>query len=423
MTIQNPKKRVLMLVENNGFPSDSRVRAEAFSLVEAGVEVSVIAPGKKGRPRYENVNGVHTYRFRQPAPGDSLMGYVWEYGWSMFASFWLTIWVFFRRGFNVIHAHNPPDMYVFIAMCYRIFGVRFVFDHHDLSPEMYYARFPDGGNKLLYNILVIFEKLSSKWATHIISTNESYKKMVMERSAIPGDRITVVRNGPNLSLVKPVPPDPELRNRASTILGYVGVMGQQDGVDYFIRAMQILINELGHTDVLAIIIGRGEAVPDLKKLTAELGLEKHVEFAGRASDEDLLKILSTADICVDPDPYNPFNDRSTMIKMMEYMALAKPIVAFDLTEHRATAQDAALYATGNDEREFAANIAKLIADPELRQSMGDFGLQRMRSKLAWHHQEQNLLDVYEKLGFRLVRREKPTETDTVTEPPQVSVSL
>jgi glycosyltransferase involved in cell wall biosynthesis len=403
------KCRVLMLLENNPYPGDLRVRREANSLVDAGFQVTVISPGKRALPRYENVNGVHVYRFLAPPSGNGKLGYVWEYGWSLFSSFYLTWWVFFRRGFDVIHAHNPPDLFVLIAICYRMFGKKFVFDHHDLSPEMYQARFRSDKKGWVFKALVFFEKWSCRFANQIIATNESYKKVEVERANISPEKVTIVRNGPDLRRVQPAAPDPQLRQKASTILGFVGVMGPQDGVDYFLRALDYLIRELGRTDVFAVIIGKGDAVPSLKKLTAELGLENYLWFTGRIPDEDMLRYLSTADICIDPDPYDPFNDRSTMIKMMDYMAIGKPIVAFDLTEHRASADDAALYSRHNDEQDFAKNIATLIDNPELREKMGAIGRRRMEEQLAWHHQEKNLLKVYAKLGFeteRTIERDK-----------------
>ena len=406
-----------MLLENNPYPNDLRVRREANSLVQAGFQVTVISPGQRKLSRYENIDGVHVYRFLAPPSGDGLVGYLWEYGWSLFSCFYLSIWVFFRRGFDVIHAHNPPDLFVLIAICFRIFGKKFVFDHHDLSPEMYHSRFRKGGKNIVYKALVFFEKLSCRFADQIIATNESYKTVEIERSGISAEKVTIVRNGPDLKRVKPVAPDPELRKKASTILGFVGVMGQQDGVDYFIRAFDYLINELGRTDVYAVIIGKGDAVPSLKKLTAELGLEDRIWFTGRVSDDDMMKYLSTADICVDPDPYDPFNDRSTMIKMMDYMAVGKPIVAFDLTEHRASAEEAALYSKHNDEQDFAHNIVRLIDDPDLRDKMGAFGLQRMHEKLAWHHQEKNLLQVYANMGYHAaIKTMAPATTQKPSEP-------
>jgi glycosyltransferase involved in cell wall biosynthesis len=246
-------------------------------------------------------------------------------------------------------------------------------------------------------------------AHQVIATNESYRKVEIERSGIPPSKVTIVRNGPDLNRVKPVPPDSDLRKKAATILGFVGVMGQQDGVDYFLKAIHYLVTELGRTDVFAVIMGKGDAVASLEKMTTKLELDDRVWFTGRVSDEDMLRYLSTADICIDPDPYDPFNDRSTMIKMMDYMAVAKPIVAFDLTEHRASANDAALYATHNDVQDFANKIATLIDNPPLREQMGSFGLQRMQQQLAWHHQEKNLLQVYSNLGYPAERKPEKIE--------------
>jgi len=391
-------KRVLMLLENNPYPEDMRVRREAISLTAAGYDVTVICPAPKGRPWYETIDGVRAYRFRAPASGDGFLGYLWEYGYSLAATFFLSLLVCFRHGFDIIHAHNPPDLFVLIAMFYRITGKRFVFDHHDLSPEMYQARFRSGGNQFVFRVLVSFEKLTCWMADHVISTNESYKTVVMERGNVPEDRITIVRNGPNLNRVKQVDPDEKLRQKAGTIIGYVGVMGFQDGIDYLLRALHHLIHELDQTDFYCVLVGKGDARDSLIELAAELKLDDHVWFTGRVPDDDLLRFLSTADICVVPDPSNPFNDRSTMIKMMEYMALSKPIVAFDLPEHQVSAADAALYAQPNDELDFARQLALLMADADRRREMGRLGRQRVETELAWSQQEQCLLDAYQRLA-------------------------
>ena len=398
-----------MLLENNSYPADQRVRREANSLVGAGFQVTVISPNRRGSPYHENVNGVHVYRFPRPPVGDSFVGYLLEYGWSLFCSFWLTMWVFLRRGFDVIHAHNPPDLFVLIAICYRVFGKQFVFDHHDLAPEMYNARFRNGGKRIVFRVLVFFEKLSCRWAHQIIATNESYKKLEIDRANVSPEKITIVRNGPDLNQMKPVAIDPELRKKASILLGFVGEIGQQDGVDYFIRALDYLVKVLGRTDVYAVIMGYGSALPGVQKLTTELGLDDYVLFTGKVPYVELPRYLSTVDICIDPNPFDPYNDRSTMIKMMDYMAVGKPIVAFDLTEHRASAKDAALYSLHNDEQDFANNIVKLMDDSDLRETMGACGRMRMEEQLAWHYQEVNLLRVYSNLGFEAKRKTKSAE--------------
>lgn len=387
-------KRVLMLLENNAYPRDPRVRREATTLAHNGYQVTVISPNKGGQPSYELVNGVHVYRYPAALAAQGFLGYLWEYGYAMVASSILSLRVAFRQGFDIIHAHNPPDTFVFIAAFYKLFGKRFIFDHHDLAPEMYYARFQGEGNRFVYRVLVMLEQLSCRLADQVIATNESYKAIEMDRGNVPEDRITIVRNGPDLTRLKLVDPDPTLRQRAKTIIGYVGVMGYQDGLDYLLRAIKHLVTKLGRTDIYCVLIGTGDAWDELQRLSRELELDEYVWFTGNISDADLLRYLSTTDICVDPDPSNAFNDRCTMIKMMEYMALGKPIVAFDLPEHRVTAQDAALYVKDNSELEFAHALARLMDDPEQRTRMGEFGRQRVEQCLTWERSAEALLEAY-----------------------------
>lgn len=389
--------RILMLLENNPYPQDTRVRRESRSLMAAGYHVSVICPKAPGQPRRNILDGVRVYRFPAPLPANGFLGYLWEYGYSMVATFVLSLLVFLREGFDVVHAHCPPDTFVFIATFYKLLGKRFVYDHHDLAPEMYYARFGGSGNKLVYHTLVLLEKLSCRFADHVIATNQSYKAVQMQRGRVPEERITIVRNGPDLNRLRPVEPDPDLRQKGKTIIGYVGTMGFQDGVDCLLRALQHLVYDLGRTDFFCVIIGKGDAWASLKILSRQLGLDEYIWFTGYVSDADLLRYLSTADICVDPDPSNPFNDRSTMIKIMEYMALGKPIVAFDLPEHRVTAQDAAVYARPNAEFDFAQQIALLMDDPEQRRKIGQKGRERVETELDWSYQEKHLLEVYQGL--------------------------
>ena len=387
-----------MLLENNSYPEDPRVRREARALAAAGYQVTVICPSNGNQPWHETLEGVRVYRFPPPPPANTFLGYLWEYGYSMAATFFISLLLFLRHGFDVIHAHNPPDTFVLIAAFYKVMGKRFVFDHHDLSPEMYCARFDNKGNRLVYHALAFFEKLSCRLADRVIATNESYKRMEMDRGRVPEERITIVRNGPDLNRVRLVAPDQQLRKKGKTIIGYMGVMGFQDGVDYLLRTLHHLVYELGRTDFYCVLIGKGDAWNYLRRLAKELAIEPYVWFTGRVSDDDLMLYLSTADICVDPDPSNPFNDRSTMVKMMEYMALAKPIVAFDLPEHRFTAQEAALYVKPNDELEFARVLAQLMDDPAQRQAMGLLGRQRVESAIAWQYSIPKLLEVYLELS-------------------------
>jgi glycosyltransferase involved in cell wall biosynthesis len=261
----------------------------------------------------------------------------------------------------------------------------------------YYARFRNGANRYIYQLLIVLEKLSCKLADHVIATNESYKLIEMERGGVPEDRITIVRNGPDMEMLLYADQDHDLRTRANCILGYVGAMGPQDGVDYLLRALRHLIFEMDMRDVYCVIIGQGKALPGLKELARELSIEENVWFTGWIPNEDKLRYLATTDICLDPDPSNPFNDRCTMIKMMEYMALGKPIVAFDLPEHRVTAKGAALYARPNDELDFARYITLLVNDPTRCEKMGEFGRKRIETKLAWPFQAEKLIEAYSSL--------------------------
>jgi glycosyltransferase involved in cell wall biosynthesis len=389
------KNRILMLLENLPFPQDLRVRREAYALTSAGYRVTVICPSAKGQPSREIINGVTIYRYPTPPPAHGLLTYLWEYAYSMMASFWLSLIVFLRGGFDAIHAHNPPDTFVFIAMFYKLFGKRFVYDHHDLSPEMYVARFRGGGSPLVHRALVLFEKLSCRFADHVIVTNNSYKKVAMDRARVLEERITIVRNGVELSrTMVPVEPDQELRQIGKTIIGYVGVLGVQDGVDYLLRALNYLLRGLGRNDFYCVIVGFGDALEDLRNLAQELALQDHVRFTGPIFAEKLRHLLAAADICVDSSPANPYTDRSTMFKIMEYMSLGKPIVAFDLPEHRFTARGAAVYVTPNDEREFARSLAQLMDDPERRIALGTTGSGRIKTQLAWEYSIPNLLSAY-----------------------------
>jgi glycosyltransferase involved in cell wall biosynthesis len=390
--------KVLMLLENNPYQIDIRVKHEARTLVKAGYRVSVISPRPPDGKLYEVMDGVNLYQFPAPPDGKGFLSYIWEYGYSMIVTFFISLFVFLRERFDIVHAHNPPDTFFFIAAFYKLLGKRYVYDHHDLAPEMYYARFRNGGNKLIFQMLVYMEKLSCRLANHVIATNESYMTMEMERGRVPAERITIVRNGPDLERVQPIELDNALRQKADTILGYVGRLGPQDGVDYLLRALHHLIYDLNNRAVFCVVVGKGDMLAELKALAKELQIEEYVWFTDWIPDEDLIRYLSTVDICVDPDPSNSFNDRSTMIKMMEYMALGKPIVAFDLPEHRVTAQDAAVYARPNDELDYARQIAELMDDPERRSRMGQMGRERIETELSWQYQEKHLLAAYEVLN-------------------------
>jgi glycosyltransferase involved in cell wall biosynthesis len=402
--------KVLMLLENR-FPIDPRVRNEVYTLAEAGYKVSIIALRDEDEKNKEEVNGVTVYRvpivnlFKKSGSSTSqiqimlnrlksAIGYLFEYFYFTSACFLLSLYIAIREGFDVVHVHNPPNTLFLVGLYYRLFGKKFVFDHHDLEPELYLSRY-DIKENFVYKMLLLQEKLCLRFANMVIATNESYKEIDIERAKIEPEKVFVVRNGPVLESMRLMPPDEELKRMGKSILVYIGVMGPQDGVDYLLRSLRNLVYNLGRADFYCIIIGQGDAVKNLKILTHELKIEDFVRFTGRIPRGDLLRYLSTADICVDPNPSSPLNDVSTWIKVMEYMALGKPIVSFDLKETRYTAQKAAIYVTPNNEREFAEAIVRLMNDPAERTRRGEFGRKRIVNELDWNHVSKNLLFAYD----------------------------
>jgi glycosyltransferase involved in cell wall biosynthesis len=402
-----------MLVENC-FPADTRVRNEAYTLAENRFRVTVVALRGANERLREVVNGVTVYRIprltlfnklpdttrsRMAATLNKLrvvFGYVVEYTYFTGACLLLSFYIAAREGFDVIHAHNPPDTLVVVGAVHRIFGKRFVFDHHDLSPELYRSRYnvPDG---LVTRGLALFEKLSLKLSDVAIATNESYRAIDIERSAIDAAKVFVVRNGPDLKRVRLIEGDPALRRRGGTILGYVGAMNPQDGVDLLLKALSYLAHELKRSDFFCVLIGDGDSKEELGRQAVRLGVADHVLFTGFVSDEELVRYLSTSDICLDPNPSSPLNDVSTWIKVMEYMALGKPVVSFDLRETRTSAGDAAIYVPPNDEALFAKAIARLMDDPVRRSGMGQIGRMRVQKELSWNITSRNLLKAYDRL--------------------------
>ncbi|ETW98436.1 MAG: hypothetical protein ETSY1_18800 [Candidatus Entotheonella factor] len=395
-----------MLLENCGYPEDIRVLLEARSLTEAGYRVAVICPREARQAWYDVLDGVAVYRYPAPPEATSFWGYLWEYGYALTASFAISLGVWLRHGFDIVHAHNPPDLFWLIAAFYKLLpgGVRFVFDHHDLAPEMYTVRFEHGGNRWAHRVLYGLERLSHRLADHVIVVNESYKRIAMTRGRVPESRLTVVRNGPDVALLNAARSEalPVVVEAAEgrTILAYVGVMGYQDGLDYLLRALHHLVHDLGRSDFACVLIGQGDAYADLQATTSALALEDYVIFTGWVDYDQVGSYLQAADICVAPEPSNPYTDLSTTIKMMEYMALGKPIVAFELPEHQWTAREAALYARPNDELEFARHLAALMDDPERRQQMGAYGRNRIETELAWPYQAKHLIEAYAALTAR-----------------------
>jgi glycosyltransferase involved in cell wall biosynthesis len=390
------RRRVLILVENLPSPFDRRVWQEANALRDAGYDVSIVCPTGKGcEKKYEVIDDIHIWRYDLPKEGAGALGYLVEYSAALLFTFILTFKVLFKRGFDVIHACNPPDLLFLIAGFFKLFGKKFVFDHHDANPELYEAKF--GRRDLLWKTMVWLEKLTFRTADISIATNHSYRRIAIERGGMAPDRVFVVRSGPSLERLKRQPPVEALKRGRKYLVGYVGVMGKQEGIDYLLRAAAHLVHDLKRTDVQFGLVGGGTSLEEMKALARELGVSEHVTFTGRLSDQALLAMLNTADVCVNPDVANEMNDISTMNKVMEYMALGKPIVQFDLAEGRFSAQQASLYARRNDPADLAAKIAELLDDPARRAAMGAFGRRRVENELEWRYEAPKLLAAYEAL--------------------------
>ena len=391
------KRRVLIIVQNLPVPFDRRVWLECQALVSAGYRVAVVCPKGSGDPGYQVIDTVELYKYRPYAPGGSNLSFAAEYVYSFLATTWMALKARRSGRFAVIQACNPPDIFWPLAMAFRALeGTRFVFDHHDLCPELYESRFPEGP-KLPYKGLRALERRTHRAADHVISTNDSYRKIAMARSGKRAADVTVVRTGPDPQRLRRGQAYPDLRRGRRFLAAYIGVMGPQDGVDIIVRAASILVHELGREDIAFTLIGSGDCYRDLVALRDELGLAGHVEFTGRAPDELVSRILSTADVGLSPDPKNPLNDVSTMNKTMEYMAFELPVVAFDLRETRLSAGDAALYVKPNDVHDYAAAIAAFMDDEPQRARLGKLGRARVEQELAWSHQERAYLGVYERL--------------------------
>jgi len=389
------KKTVLIIVENMPLPLDFRVWKEARSLREAGYKVITLSPKGRGyKKAHELLDGVHIYRYPAPKERHGQWGYVWEYISALCWQFVYSWWIYFRHKFHVIQGCNPPDDIVFIALPFKLFGVKYIFDHHDVNPELYLAKY--NKRDALYNVQLWLERMTFRWSDVVISTNSSYQEIAMTRGGKHKDDVFVVRNGVDPKTFRAVPANPSLKNGKRYLVGYVGNMSTQEGLDILIDVV-LRLKTKGRCDIHFTCIGGGPGLAGLRKLTAEKQVEDMMTFTGRISDAELLEILSTADVCVNPDRPCPMNSMSTMIKIMEYMALGKPIVQFEGKEGRFTAQHASLYSVGDDlVLDFADKILWLLDRPAERTRMGMLGRWRIERDLAWEYSVPNLLAAYER---------------------------
>lgn len=392
-------RRVLIIVENLPLPFDRRVWHECRTLTQAGAQVAVICPTGKGcEAPYEELEGVHIYRHSLPLDASGAAGYLLEYGAALWHEMRLALRIARRHGFDTIQACNPPDLIFLVAWPFKLFRrTRFIFDHHDINPELYEAKF--GRRGFFWRLMLLLEKLTFRSADVVISTNESYREIALARGGKAAEDVFVVRSGPDLTRLTRMPPTRRWHNGRAHMVGYVGVMGEQEGIDLLLETAHDLVRTRGR-DIQFVLVGGGPALEGLKAKAAEMDLSGHVTFTGRAPDEELFEVLSSADLCVNPDRVNPMNDKSTMNKILEYMAFEKPIVQFEVTEGRRSAGAASLYARADDTGDMADKIAALLDDPDQRAEMGRTGRRRVVSELSWDHQVPALIAAYQRAAGR-----------------------
>jgi glycosyltransferase involved in cell wall biosynthesis len=393
-----PTYRVLMLIENLSFPMDRRMRQEAMALCQAGYAVSVICPrgDNQDRSGFEMYEGIRVYRYPLYWQASSGPAYILEYSWAMLCTFALMIWISVRHGFDCVHAANPPDLFALLFKPFGLFGKKFVYDQHDLCPETYESKF--NRQNWIYRHLLRLERHSYRVASLVIATNQSFCDIARSRGDVPPEKLVIVRSGPDLTHFQPTAPVPRLKRGFPFMVAYLGVMSLQDGVDRVVSAAHHLQQLRARPDVLFALIGKGDQWENLRLQARDLGLNGTVEFTGRIPDAELLQYLSTADVCIAPDPPVPLNHMSTMNKILEYMACGKPIVSFDLVESRRSAGAAAVYVDRDDPRLLAKEIDALLNNPTRRQEIGEYGRERLASELDWSHSAGKLVEAYARLS-------------------------
>ncbi|MGH1349482.1 MAG: glycosyltransferase family 4 protein [Methyloligellaceae bacterium] len=392
---ETKKKRVLIIVENLTIPVDRRVWQEATALRDAGYHVSIICPvGDKYHERYEVMEDIHVYRHTLLMEADTKIGYLFEYSSALFWEFWLSMKVLRRQGFDVIHACNPPDLIFLIGLFYKIFfRKKFIFDHHDINPELFEVKF--GRKGFFHSLLLMFERWTFKSANVSIATNGTFKDIAVARGGMDPEDVFIVQSTPNLQKFKRVEPSAELRAGRKHVIGYVGIMGNQDGVDILVESMKYLVKEKQRTDLQCVIVGSGTELEKLKQMTRDYKLEDHITFTGYLSGDDLLQAYSTFDVGVIPDPENVYNDKISMNKVFEYMAMGIPFVQFNLSEGRAAAGEASLYARDNCPKDLAEQVLRLVNEPDLCEQLKQEG-QKRAEHINWDNERAKLLAAYDR---------------------------
>ncbi len=396
---------VLILVQNLPVPFDRRVWQEALALTQAGYRVHIVCPATKEHPRHrETLGGIQIHRYSAGPEARRSAGYLVEYGIAILAQLRIALGIRLRHRIAIVHICNPPDLLFLVALPLIALGSALIYDHHDVCPELMIAK-GHRANGWQFRLTRLFERLTYRFCDVSVETNESYRDIALSRGGMSRDDVFVVRSAPEATRFAAARPDDKWRQGRKYLVGYVGVMGIQDGLDYLIDAARVIIADWWREDIQFVLVGSGPELPRLRERVASLGLGDQVLLAGRLPEEDLGAVLATADVCVNPDEANRMNDISTMNKVLEYMALAKPIVQFDLHEGRVSAGDSSLYANRNDAASLASCIVQLIDDPGARDEMGQAGLQRLTTTLSWELQVPRLLAAYERAA---AKRTAPT---------------
>ena len=396
--VSGMEKKALIFIEDGSFSFDNRVIREANALVENGWEVTVISPKYANDPFCKVLSPRLRALYYPKINAQSAAGHVLEHAMSLVFGSLLTLWAFVRYGFSVFHACNPMDILWIVFLPYRLLGKKFIFDQHDLCPELYRSRDEKEGEDAFYKTLIFLEGMSYRHADAVIATNESYREIAMTRGGKRAGDVFVVRNGPDLSKFRKLTPNRSYKEPGETLVGYLGNMNVQDGVDYLVKAASEIVLARGRKDIKFILVGGGSYQPTLVEMARKMGLEANVHFTGRVPDDEMLSALNACDMCVQPDPYNPLNNMSTMNKVMEYMALEKPVIAFDLKETRVSGGEAVLYVPPNDIGKLADQIMHLADQAELRVKMGAIGRARIETKLSWNYSVPHLLQAYEQVA-------------------------
>ncbi len=390
------RKKALIFIEDGSFSYDNRVIRETKALLDDGWEITVISPKYPEDPFYKKINeNLRAYYYPKPN-AVSAFGHLFEHSISLLLGSVLTCWVKFRHGFQVFQGCNPMDILWLIALPYKLSGSSFIFDQHDLCPELYLSRVKNGHHSFYYRILKILEKLSYRFADIVMATNQSYKDTAIERGGKKPDNVFIVRNGPDLKKFKKTKPQTGLKKENEILVGYLGNMNIQDGVDYLLFAAKEVLKKHNRGDIKFVLVGGGSYQPFLCNKAKEMGLSNNIIFTGRIPDQQMLSVLNACDICVQPDPYNPLNDKSTMNKVLEYMALEKPLISFDLKETRVSCGEAAIYVKPNDINELAEKILLLADNHQLREKMASAGRERVEIKMSWEYSIPHLLNAYQK---------------------------